>query len=313
MNPLLIAFIPGALIGVAVALLLLGLAPRSVHAGDVLDRIDAGAAQQAAPAAAADTAAATSAKVRIGTWLESHLPDVAGFRAPKAELDLLDIPVHDFFYTKFLYAVTGLLLPFIFTVMVTAIAAATGQLYLLPFAGFPLIFSLIFALVFWIVPDSQVRAKAAARRREFTRFVTTYLELVAVSLLGNTTADSALASAAAVSDSWVFQRIRREYAIADITRGSKWQALERLGENVGVPALTEMARVMRMSEAQVSVRDQLRAACDKLRNQVVTDDGVAAERVSNSMQLPIFLTFAPVLALLLIPTLLQLTTANAGF
>jgi hypothetical protein len=111
----------------------------------------------------------------------------------------------------------------------------------------------------------------------------------------------------------VFERIRREYRIAETIRSSKWQALERLGETVGVPALGEMARVMRLSEAQVSVRDQLRAACDKLRAQVVTDDAVQAQRVSNLMQAPIFLTIFPIMALVLIPTALQFQGGGLTF
>jgi hypothetical protein len=87
----------------------------------------------------------------------------------------------------------------------------------------------------------------------------------------------------------------------------------RLGETVGVPALGEMARVMRLSEAQVSVRDQLRAACDKLRAQVVTDDAVQAQRVSNLMQAPIFLTIFPIMALVLIPTALQFQGGGLTF
>ena len=39
-----------------------------------------------------------------------------------------------------------------------------------------------------------------------------------MALLGNTTPDTALSETATLSDSWVFKRIRREYAAADLTR-----------------------------------------------------------------------------------------------
>lgn len=296
MNPTLVAFIPGACLGLAVALLLLRIAPHAPHAADVLDRLDI----RHIPARPNLASVHGTRRQRVGSWIAAHVPDLPGFIAPTAALDLLDIEPADFYARKAVLATVGLLAPATLAGLTTLL---TGTAVVLPLLAAPLV-----ALACWFQPDVQVKTMVTARRREFTRFVTTYLELVAVALLGNTTADAALTSAAAVSDSWVFQRIRREYRLADATRVSKWQALERLSDTTGVPALGEMARVMRLAEAHISIRDQLRAACDKLRAQVVTDDALEAERTSARMQAPIVLTILPVLALILIPTVLQLTT-----
>ena len=281
MNPTLIAFVPGACLGLAVALLLLRTVPRAPRAADVLDRLDI----RHIPAPRRLVALQGSRRERVGAWIAAHVPDLPGFTAPVAGLDLLEITPADFYARKAILAVVGLLAPSTIAGLATLV---TGTAVVLPLLIAPFV-----AVVCWLQPDVQVRTMVTARRREFTRFVTTYLELVAVALLGNTTADAALTSAAAVSDSWAFQRIRDEYRLADATRVSKWQALERLSDATGVPALGEMARVMRLAEAHISIRDQLRAACDKLRAQVVTDDALEAERTS---------------ALILIPTALQLTT-----
>ncbi len=296
MNPTLIAFVPGACLGLAVALLLLRTVPPEPRAADVLDRLDI----RHIPAPRRLVALEASRRERVGAWIAAHVPDLPGFTAPMAGLDLLEITPADFYARKAILAVVGLLAPATIAGLITLV---TGTAVVLPLLIAPFV-----AVVCWLQPDVQVRTMVTARRREFTRFVTTYLELVAVALLGNTTADAALTSAAAVSDSWAFQRIRDEYRLADATRVSKWQALERLSDTTGVPALGEMARVMRLAEAHISIRDQLRAACDKLRAQVVTDDALEAERTSARMQAPIVLTILPVLALILIPTALQLTT-----
>lgn len=297
MNPLLILpALPGVLVGCAIALLLLRRAPRTIQPGDTLTRLDI-AHQPHRP----DPHRAR-ATVRLGRWLHVHLPAVPGLSAPTNALDLLEIPPGDLALQKAILAVAGMMAPALLSGL---LGAVLGQPVLLPLVLCPLL-----AAVFWLTPDLRVRAMAAARRREFTRFVATYLELVAVALLGNTTADAALASAATVSDAWAFARIRREYQIADATRTTKWVALERLSDTLGVPALGEVARIMRLSEAHVSVRDQLRAACDKLRLTVVNDDAIDAQRVSNQMQVPIVLTILPVLALVLIPTVLQLTSSG---
>lgn len=296
MNPTLVTFIPGACLGLAVALLLLRAAPHAPRAADVLDRLDI----RHIPATATLVSAHGTRRQRIGSWIAAAMPNLPGFTAPTAALDLLDIEPADFYARKAILATAGLLAPATLAGLTTLL---TGTAVVLPLLAAPLV-----AVACWFQPDVQVKKMVTARRREFTRFVTTYLELVAVALLGNTTADAALTSAAAVSDSWVFQRIRREYRLADATRVSKWQALERLSDSTGVSALGEMARVMRLAEAHISIRDQLRAACDKLRAQVVTDDALEAERTSARMQAPIVLTILPVLALILIPTVLQLTT-----
>ncbi|WP_223842811.1 hypothetical protein [Clavibacter sepedonicus] len=249
---------------------------------------------------AAPTVTTSTRADRAGTWISRRMPNVRGFAAPTKELDLLEIPVSTFYARKLQLAAIGFIGPLFLPIVF--------QLALGFFFPLPLLLSPALALVMWLSPDATVRTKARQARREFTRFVTVYLELVAVTLLGTTTPDSALSKAASLSDTWAFRRIRREYQIADLTRVSKWDALDRLGEQLEVPALTDMARMMRLGEARVGLRDQLRAACDKLRAKVAADDLDAAARATSAMTYPVLATLIPVLALVLVPLVLQLTT-----
>jgi len=286
-SPLLLAFLPGAIIGVGLALLVLRGAPRMLRADDALSRLgDISPSPVAAP----------SGKLteRLGNWIHQHAPTIPGFTPPIKQLDLLEIPVSRF------YATIGFVAPIILPIFF--------QLTLGYFFALPLLLCPILAAIMWTVPDGTVRTKAKDAQREFTRFVTVYLELVAVALLGDTTTDSALTSAAGVSDTWVFRRIRREYRVADLTRVSKWDALEHLGTTIEVPALVDMSRLLRLSEARVGLRDQLRAACRKLRAQVAADDKDAAQRLTSRMDLPVLCCLLPILAITITPTLLQLTT-----
>ena len=293
MSPDLVAFLPGAAIGCGLALLVLRTAPRMVRVSDVLDRLgDVVTTSAATPA--------SKLSERLGNWVHQHAPDVPGFTAPIKQLDLLDIPVSKFYAQKIQLATIGFIAPIILPIVF--------QLVLGYFFALPLLLCPLLAAVMWTIPDSTVRSKAKDAQREFTRFVTVYLELVAVALLGDTTADSALTSAAAVSETWVFRRIRREYRMADLTRVSKWDALERLGTAVDVPALVDMSRMLRLSEARVGLRDQLRAACRKLRAQVAADDKDAAQRLTSRMDLPVLCCLLPILAITIVPTLLQLAT-----
>lgn len=293
MNPVLLATIPGLIAGAGLAVLMLTYAPRTIRAGDALTRLGEVSIPSTTPTKA------LAGWDKAGAWVSRRAPSIPFFSAPTAELDLLEIPVAQFYADKLKMAAIGFAIPLGF--------AAILQLGGLSFP-LPVLLAPILAFVFWIIPDSNVRARTKEARREFTRFVTVYLQLVAVALLGNTTADAALSSAASVSDSWVFRRIRREFQAAELTRTSKWDALERLGVSVGVPALVDMARTMRLSEARVGLREQLLSACDMLRAQVAASDKDAAERVTSKMDIPVYCTIIPILALMIVPSVLQLAS-----
>lgn len=288
MNLTLNAVLPGLLVGGVLAGLVLVYAPRSVRAGDALNRL--GEAAITVPV----TAAPLSTWDRAGSWLAQHLPNVKFIGPPLRDLDLLDIPVSRFYARKLQGALFGFAIPAILSALLGLI---TGQPSLVP-----LILSPVLAFVMWISVDSQIAARATAARREFTRFVGVYLQMVAVALLGNTTADSALSSAASLSDTWVFRRIRREYAAADLTRTSKWDAIERLGTQLEIPSLVELGRTMRLSEARVSLRDQLIASANKLRTDVSAADTKAAEKVTRAATVPVFLTLFPIVLLATLPS-----------
>jgi len=295
MTPTLLLALCGGMVGLGAAVLLAGFMPRSIRAADALDRLGQ---TTAGPAVAVTPTGKKNSSARIGEWIHRHTPDIPGFTIPKKQLDLLQMPVERFYSQKFELAVIGLIGPLVLPILLQLLLGITFTL--------PLLLSPVLAIIMWTIPEQNVRAQAKAAQREFTRFVATYLELVAVALLGNATADAALQSAANLSDSWVFKRIRHEYRVADLTRVSKWTALERLGDAVDVPALVDMARMLRQAEARIGLRDQLRAACDKLRAQTASDDREAAQRVTSKMDIPIYMSLIPIMALVLVPTILQL-------
>src|SRR5690606_30842077 len=170
MNPTLLAAIPGLLVGGGLALALLVLAPRTVRTGDALVRLGEAAVTPTI------SSPPLSRWDRIGSWLSQNLPQVKFLAPPTRDLDLLEIPVSRFFARKFQLAILGLFAPVVLSLLAQVF---TGQ----PFP-LPLLVSPVLALIMWLMPDGQVKARAAAARREFTRFVSVYLKLVAVALLG---------------------------------------------------------------------------------------------------------------------------------
>lgn len=292
MTPILWALIPGAIIAAGVVVMGAQLVPRSIRADDALARLG--------DLSPMTVTVRQPSRVKIGSWMGRHAPNLPGFTAPVRDLDLLEESVSAFYFAKLQYAAIGLFFPLLLPIVLLPF----GVVFVLPVIAAPIV-----AAIMWTWPDSMVRAKARERRREFTRFVTLYLELVAVSLLGATTVDGALVTAASVSNSWVFQRIRREYRLADLTRQTKWDALENLGEAVQVPALGEMSRMLRLSAARIGIRQQLRAACDKLRAQVANDDKDLAARKTAAVAIPVILTLVPILLLGIAPSIAALLTS----
>ena len=283
----LLVLLPGLLFGIGLAMLIVMFAPRTVRVDAALSRLGEAAVTVAGPAAT------PSRWDQIGGWVEQHIPPLKFLAPPTRDLDLLQIPVSTFYARKLQYALIGFALPILIPAVFLALTGATLLL--------PLILCPIFALVAWFLPDRNVNARAKAARREFTRFVAVYLQLVGVSLLGNKTADAALSDAASVSDTWVFRRIRQEYAAADLTSTSKWDALERLGSHLDVPALADLGRTLRLAEANVALREQLLAASSKLRIIVSSADRETAERATASINVPGFLTLIPALSLVMVP------------
>lgn len=296
MNPVLVALIPGLLVGVGIAGLIAVYAPRRIRATDALSRL--GEAPHVVNVQRSSTATGPLAKA--SGWLASNAPDVPFFTAPTKDLNLLQISESQFYARKIQYPLLFATIPIVAGMLLVPFVPSWGALVLL--------FTPVFAAIGWIAPDSEVRTKAAKARAEFTRFVAVYLQMVAVALLGNVTPDRALTTAAATSDAWVFQRIRKEFAQADLTRTSKWDALEALGAELNIPALVDLGRTMRMGEARVSLRDQLRSASDKLTNLAEAEDRKQAARQTKRVTTPVMLTIFPVIVLALAgPVINQLT------
>ncbi len=284
--------LPGLLFGLALAAFVFALAPRMVRTGDALARLGE----------ASVTSSSTPVRLtrwdRVGSWLAQHLPAIKFLTPPTQDLDLLEMSVSRYYASKTKAALLGFSGPIILSIFWQLSTGAPSPMLIA--------LSLIFAIVLWFSVDSTVKVRAAKARHEVTRFMGVYLQTVAVALLGNTTPDTALSETATLSDSWVFKRIRREYAAADLTRTSKWDALEGLGRQLGVKPLVELGRTMRMSEAHVALREQILASADQLRDQVAAATRKEAERVTRKATVPVYLTLAVLIVLTLLPSIANL-------
>ncbi|WP_062203991.1 type II secretion system F family protein [Streptomyces sp. NBRC 109706] len=198
-------------------------------------------------------------------------------RSLRADLALLDRTWEGFLANKVVLAALGLFFgPFVFSMgMVLGFGSS-------PFI--PVWLALAFAAGFFFLPDLEVRRDAKAKRRDFRRVVAAYLDLVAMSLAGGRGLPEALKAAAEVSDGWALRRIQSALADARITGLTQWQALGRLGDELGIEELKDLSTSLALvADDGAKVRASLSARAETMRHRELADiEGSAGEK-SQSM------------------------------
>jgi Flp pilus assembly protein TadB len=289
-SELTLAVLAGAVCGLGVYALIRALLPSRRSPVSTVARIDALRARGGGPGPAFGThplrasesggksGALRELQTRIGERLaEIYLQRGWEQRSLRADLALLDRSWESFLATKVVLAGVGVFFgPFLF-----AAAWAAG------FSTSPVIpvwLALACAALFFFLPDVEVRRDAKAKRRDFRRVVGAYLDLVAMSLAGGRGLPEALKAAAEVSDGWALRRIRTALADARITGLTQWQALGRLGDEVGVEELRDLSTSLALvADDGAKVRASLSARAETMRHRELAEiEGSAGEK-SQSM------------------------------
>jgi len=278
------AVLLGATGGLGMTLIVRELLPSDPQLASALNRLAPtriGADAPAVEERAADDGRTGELEHRVGIWAQRYLADAPFVRIPTRELLLLRIPVARHLGQKVLMALLGLLFPVVFLVL----TAAAG--YALPIA-LPAVFALVLAAVLFVIPDLDVRRKATAAREEFARATSAYLDLTALERAAGAGATQSLEQAATVGDSWVFVRLREQLVRARLSGTPPWDGLHDLAEELGLPELSDLADIMRLSgEEGAAVADTLRARSRGLRAALLTKEQTRANEESERMVVPV--------------------------
>ena len=261
-----IAVLGGAAVGLGVFLIIREALPATPALGPALRRL------HQTPAALARRPTR-----REPEWLSSL---ARWLRPPTRHLALLGRPPEQYALSVLLSALIGLLAPPVTTVLLAA-AGIRLPVVIPVFAGVGL------AALFVLIAHRDVLVKAERARREFTRAIVTYLDLVALQLSAAHGPVQALERAAAVCDGWVFERIRDALRIAQLQMRSPWDELRELSAEVGVPELGDVGAIMQSSGTEgAQVHETLRQRADSLRDQIRTDNLTRAEAVTSRLDIP---------------------------
>lgn len=246
----------------------------------------------------------TGLRARVGRSL-AEFYEARGWqqRSVRADLALLDRSFEGFLATKFLLSAAAI----VFIPILVGYFAILGLDVVI---AVPVWLGVFFALIFFLLPDMQLRQEAASRRRDFRHAVSAFLDLVAMNLAGGRGVPEALMTAANVGDGWAVRRIRDALSNARITGITPWQALGRLGEDVNVDELRDLSAALALvADDGAKVRQSLSARAASMRSRELSDiEGKAGER-SQSMLVAQLLLCAGFLIFLAYPAVMRVMAA----
>lgn len=269
----------GATVGLGLYLLARLLLPVRPGLGAAVARVDA--ARRVSVTSWGRAPAPPTGTGRIAAPLGRQLADfyaAHGWQqaSMRADLAILGLSWEGHLARKVLWGAAGLLLT----------PVATFLLFLVGFgdAATPLWTALLCALVGFLMPDSGVRHQATARRRDFRHVVGAYLDLVSMNLSGGRGVPEALMAAAEVGGGWALRRLHDALVNARLAGLTQWEALGRLGDELAVPELRDLASALGLvADDGAKIRSSLAARAATMRaREIAETEGKAGER-SQSM------------------------------
>ncbi|WP_285691305.1 type II secretion system F family protein [Actinoplanes sp. NBRC 103695] len=280
--------------GVGLWLIVVGWRPRPPRLGEALDA-PYGLTRQAQ--VDAETAGAGWA----GRWGRPAVRWLRRLGLPttgtRRDLATVDKPVDIHLAEQATATVFGLLVPPVFAMLLTF--AGTGPGFAMPAAA-----SLILGVAGFLAPELSVRSEAAQHRTAFRDALSSFLDLVVISLAAGSGVDQALDEAASVGSGPAYAEIRYALTEARLARVPPWDTLALLGQRLAVPELRQLAATVGMAGSEgARVRSSLRSRAVAMRDKRLTDAEGEANAATERMSLPIVALFAGFLIFLGYPAL----------
>lgn len=185
-------------------------------------------------------------------------------------------------------------------------AIALGPLIILGVLppSLPLWLAIIGAVAGAGLAQLQLHSEAKDRRRDFRHVVSAFLDLVSMNLAGGRGVPEALSAAAGVSQGWGMVRLRDTIDNARLQGVTPWAALGRLGEDMAVDELRDLAAALALvAEDGAKVRDSLTARAASMRQRELADSESRAQEQSQSMLIAQLLLATGFLVFLIYPAL----------
>ncbi|GAB1641511.1 type II secretion system F family protein [Krasilnikovia sp. MM14-A1259] len=215
----------------------------------------------------------------------------------RRDLAALDKPVDVHLAEQATAAVVGVLLPPVAAALAAFAGLSTGM-------TMPAAASLILGAAGFLAPELSVRADAAKYRTAFCDTLSSFLDLVVISLASGSGVDQALDDAAKVGSGPAYTELRYALTEARLARVAPWDVLGALGKRVTVAELQQLAATVGLAGTEgARVRSSLRSRAVALRERQLTDAEGDANAATERMALPIVALFAGFLIFLGYPAM----------
>lgn len=158
----------------------------------------------------------------------------------------------------------------------------------------------------WFLPLLVLRSSATQISSDAQEALLVYIDLVVLERVADRHVTEALTNAARVSDNPLFRQIRAALTRAELEREHPWNELKRLGDQLSLPALADIADVSRMQLEGASLSAAFRNRAAELRNAHIVASQQEADRVTQRMEFAKTLPVIIVSAIFVAPPLLRL-------
>jgi tight adherence protein C len=296
-----VPLLAGASVGLGVLVLLRAAFPPRPALGAVLSRLHQPAS--VLPTSTAASAAGLPSARRLGRGVERALEaaglDLSGLRR---DLRVVGRPIERHMADKVLVGLCG-----VFVAPAVATLAGLGGVDVAMLV--PAWAALLLGTAGFFVPDLTLRSEAAQRRVAFRYALGSFFDLVVISLAGGGGVETALHDSAQAGRGWAYRELQRALAAARVNRETPWAALGRLGEELGVGELCELAASVGLAGTEgARVRESLVAKASSLRAHELSEAESAAQSASERMSLPVVLLFVGFLVFLGYPAVDRILT-----
>ena len=224
------------------------------------------------------------------------------FAALEADLRITGGSVEQHLAKKVVLGLYGLAMP----ALLTLLGSLLG--FTIPFV-YPALLGVLLGVLFFFAPDVGNRHQARARRDDFKHSLGSFLDLVVISLAGGAGVESALRDAAAIGEGWTFVQLHNALETTVLTGETPWAVLSRLGVELSVPELVELAASLSLAGTEgARVRESLAVKANSLRDHALAEAETEAQSTTEKMAMPVVMLFLGFLLLIGYPAASAITS-----
>ena len=139
----------------------------------------------------------------------------------------------------------------------------------------------------YVGADGALRKRAVARRDEFLRALSAYMDLVKILVAGGSHSDGALYQAAAVGSGWAFDELKAAMDWSRVNGQPPSAGFQRLAAEIGVVDVEELAATIRLTAEQgASPSEALTCKAEMLSALELANTRMKADATTERMSIP---------------------------